>query len=170
MPNDIDLSDDTLLHRREMAKRVASWKPALFGPNQYDDSYSLRNGKDDAVIRCHGSGVDGKDDLASHLAAFILFNPPEAVMAHIDEILRLRNELAATECRGERDDLEAQVARLEGEVERLEREADWLAHNVCKGCPPVPPERLPDCDNEEHPHDCPACWRRAARKAVEKKA
>ncbi|WP_165078849.1 MULTISPECIES: hypothetical protein [unclassified Desulfovibrio] len=100
-------------------------------------------------------------------------------MAHVDEILRLRNDLAATECRKgegdayveqlclERDDLEAQVARLEGEVERLNKEADWLAHNVCKGCPPIPPERLPDCDNENHPHDCAACWREAARKAVE---
>ncbi|MDE6733879.1 MAG: hypothetical protein K2J64_00220 [Desulfovibrio sp.] len=148
--NDIDLSDDTLLHRREMAERVASWKPALFGPNQYDDSYSLRNGKDDAVIPCHGSGVDGKGDLASHLAVFILFNPPEAVMADIDEILRLR-----------------------AEVERLEREADWLAQQF-RDCPDeVEPEgeywdicKMEDCAGVGK-EDVAACWRRAARKAVE---
>lgn len=62
-----------------------------------------------------------------------------------------------------------EILRLQAKAVRLEREAEWLAHNARKGCPPVPPERLPDCDNEEHPHDCASCWREAARKAVEGK-
>lgn len=80
--------------------------------------------------------------LSGKLAAYIAAYHPGVTTALILEILRLRNDLAATECREgdgdafveqlclERDDLEAEVARLEREVARLNREADWLAQEV----------------------------------------
>lgn len=93
-----------------------------------------------------GRGIDpgqpGRD------AAFIASNPPETVMADIDEILRLRAEVA-----------------------RLEKEADWLAHCIL-GCPDeVDPDgpwnvcKGEDCAGPSE--DQGACWRRTARKAVE---
>ena len=107
-------------------------------------------------------------------------------MADIDEILRLRNELAATECREgegdayveqlclERDDLKAQVAHLEGEVERLNKEADYLAGVIAAAY--CAQENVTHCEKTEGlpllklRDACAYCWRNAARKAVEGKA
>ena len=97
-------------------------------------------------------------DTAAHIAA----NSPEVVKAHIDEILRLR-----------------------AEVERLEREADWLAAKCqavcelspcrpCSDCCPISPscDDYPFLAKYQHMRDGTPyqCWREAARKAVEETA
>ena len=88
-------------------------------------------------------GISGRN--AAHIAA----NSPDVVMADIDEILRLREQ-----------------------VERLEKEADWLAENCWKK-PEVEYHPLREmrggfyCDACPYDYDCRKCWRAAARKAVE---
>ena len=82
---------------------------------------------------------------ASHIAA----NSPDVVMADIDEILR-----------------------LQAQVERLEKEADWLAE-YCWKKPEAEYHPVREmrggfyCGACPHDHDCRKCWREAARKAVE---
>lgn len=82
---------------------------------------------------------------AAHIAA----NDPPTVIADIDEILRLREEM-----------------------ERLEKEADWLAE-YCWKKPEAEYHPLREmrggfyCGTCPHDHDCRKCWREAARKAVE---
>lgn len=82
---------------------------------------------------------------ASHIAA----NSPDVVMDDIDEILRLR-----------------------AQVERLEKEADWLAE-YCWKKPEAEYHPVREmrggfyCGTCPHDHDCRKCWREAARKAVE---
>ena len=80
---------------------------------------------------------------------YIAVNSPAIVMADIDEILRLR-----------------------AQVERLEKEADWLAENCWKK-PEAEYHPLREmrggffCDACPYDYDCRKCWREAARKAVE---
>ena len=80
---------------------------------------------------------------------YIAVNSPAIVMADIDEILRLR-----------------------AQVERLEKEADWLAE-YCWKKPEAEYHPLREmrggfyCGTCPHDHDCRKCWREAARKAVE---
>lgn len=80
---------------------------------------------------------------------YIAVNSPAIVMADIDEILRLR-----------------------AQVERLEKEADWLAE-YCWKKPEVEYHPLREmrggffCDACPYDYDCRKCWREAARKAVE---
>ena len=80
---------------------------------------------------------------------YIAVNSPAIVMADIDEILRLR-----------------------AQVERLEKEADWLAE-YCWKKPEAEYHPLREmrggfyCGACPHDHDCRKCWREAARKAVE---
>lgn len=82
-------------------------------------------------------------------AQYIAANSPDVVMADIDEILRLR-----------------------AQVERLEKEADWLAENCWKK-PEAEYHPLREmrggffCDACPYDYDCRKCWREAARKAVE---
>lgn len=69
-----------------------------------------------------------------------------------------------------------EILRLQAEVARLEREADWLAQQF-QNCPDeVEPEgeywdicKMEDCAGVGK-EDVAACWRRAARKRAEKKA
>lgn len=88
---------------------------------------------------------ESDDEDAAHIAA----NSPDVVMADIDEILRLR-----------------------AQVERLEKEADWLAE-YCWKKPEAEYHPLREmrggfyCGTCPHDHDCRKCWREAARKAVE---
>lgn len=88
---------------------------------------------------------ESDDEDAAHIAA----NSPGVVMADIDEILRLR-----------------------AQVERLEKEADWLAENCWKK-PEAEYHPLMEmrggffCAACPHDYDCRKCWREAARKAVE---
>ena len=180
--NDIDLSNDALLKHRAIAEKATPgpWESREEGQKAIDDEYdvwSVVYGPERVAIVEDGPHMAAN---RAHIAA----NSPEVVMADIDEILRLRNELAATECREgegdayveqlclERDDLEAQVARLEGEVERLNKEADWLAErlkeacknfNGCFSCPFYDDEGA-YCIVEDK------TWREAAREAVEGKA
>ena len=82
-------------------------------------------------------------------AQYIAANSPDVAMADIDEILRLR-----------------------AQVERLEKEADWLAENCWKK-PEAEYHPLREmrggffCDACPYDYDCRKCWREAARKAVE---
>lgn len=82
-------------------------------------------------------------------AAHIAVSDPATVMADIDEILRLR-----------------------AQVERLEKEADWLAE-YCWKKPEAEYHPVREmrggfyCGTCPHDHDCRKCWREAARKAVE---
>lgn len=82
-------------------------------------------------------------------AAHIAVSDPATVMADIDEILRLR-----------------------AQVERLEKEADWLAE-YCWKKPEAEYHPVREmrggfyCGACPHDHDCRKCWREAARKAVE---
>lgn len=92
-----------------------------------------------------GRGIDpgqpGRD------AAFIASNPPETVMADIDEILRLR-----------------------AEVVRLFFEADWLAQMLVNECPVCGSVRYLSYSPrgvESWIRPTAADWREAARKAVE---
>ena len=94
--------------------------------------------------------VSGKEGILNPAdAAHIATNSPDVVMADIDEILRLR-----------------------AQVERLEKEADWLAENCWKK-PEVEYHPLREmrggffCDACPYDYDCRKCWREAARKAVE---
>lgn len=91
-----------------------------------------------------GRGIDpgqpGRD------AAFIASNPPETVMADIDEILRLRAEVA-----------------------RLEKEADWLAQTLANECPVCGSVRYLNYSLNVKVRIRPTAgdWREAARKAME---
>ncbi len=82
-------------------------------------------------------------------AAHIAVSDPATVMADIDEILRLREQ-----------------------VERLEKEADWLAE-YCWKKPEAEYHPLREmrggfyCGACPYDYDCRKCWREAARKAVE---
>lgn len=95
-------------------------------------------------------------DNAKHNIPYLCANSPKEVMADIDEILRLR-----------------------AQVERLEREADWLANQLGQddNCPYIASggDGFPDwcicIDSYEDGFYCDEsmkeCWRKAARKAVE---
>ena len=82
-------------------------------------------------------------------AAHIAVSDPATVMADIDEILRLREQ-----------------------VEWLEKEADWLAE-YCWKKPEAEYHPLREmrggfyCGACPYDYDCRKCWREAARKAVE---
>lgn len=93
-----------------------------------------------------GRGIDPGQP--SRDAAFIASNPPETVMADIDEILRLRAEVA-----------------------RLEKEADWLAQTLANECPVCGSVRYLNysLNGKELLWIRPTAgdWREAARKAVE---
>lgn len=83
-------------------------------------------------------GISGCN--AAHIAA----NSPDVVMADIDEILRLR-----------------------AQVERLEKEADWLTLVLANaGCGIPLTEYIGEAVNGMSP-PAPEHWREAARKAVE---
>ncbi len=133
---------ESLLSRRELAEKAT--------PGPWNKGIALRQGYGvDAIWDCNGTLVADtefsdsprEESNAAHIAA----NDPSTVMADIDEILRLR-----------------------AQVERLEKEVDWLADRIGKmqGCrfafmgPDSP------CD-ETCRNDCVSAWREAARKAVE---
>ena len=154
-----DRSNEALLARRAIVEKATPYGPVLLPPSPCEDSWHVRNDSDTKVIRCYGFANNGTDEAARHLALYIASTPPETVIADIDEILRLR-----------------------AEVERLEREAEWLANHCrefCKSysyCGECPMFRgwlscvYEDCGEtvgyrgEQHT----ANWREAARKAVEK--
>lgn len=165
----IDLSTESLLARRALAEKATPgpWAnydtvKSLFGCEPFDwgNVYarlhdnrlwiimSMNNNmiteeeKEQAWKdkRKYDPGQSGKN------AAFVAANDPTTVIATIGEIIRLR-----------------------GEVERLEKEADWLAENCWKktDCEYIPPRILRDGICYECSHDCRKCWREAARRATE---
>ncbi|MDE7370271.1 MAG: bZIP transcription factor [Desulfovibrio sp.] len=188
MPNDIDLSTEALERYESLAQQ------ATHGEREHYlctlDSFIICNDKiwihehlfaDRHVLNVNEEKFDLKQLRAN--AAYTAAVHPGVILAMCAEIRRLRNDLAATECREcegdayveqlclERDDLEAEVARLDREVERLNKEADYLAgviaaaycaqENVthCEKTEGLPLHKLRDA--------CASCWRKAARKAGE---
>ena len=148
---------EALLARRELAEK------ATLGPWEKDGScvyttwsreeYPERGDYVDvpgfAEIRVAETANCIEDEEIKANAAHIAANSPDVVMDDIDEILRLR-----------------------AQVERLEKEADWLAENCWKK-PEAEYHPLREmrggffCDACPYDYDCRKCWREAARKAVE---
>lgn len=146
MTNYLDRSIESLLDRRELAEKatLAPWE------TDYRKAYVFTPPPEQIMIaemRGIGDGLDvaQRQANASHIAA----NDPLTVIADIDEILRLR-----------------------AQVERLEKEADWLISEKiveeCNGC-------FVGAFNAdkgglvvyESQAVAVASWREAARKAVE---
>lgn len=153
MPN--DRSDAALRERLEIAEKAAQ------GPWQTDEVVTRKKGFEPSYVVKDGDGLTIVDILpvaayqanAAHIAA----SSPDVVRADIEEILRLREEVA-----------------------RLNREADWFIEYIWNKdifrCP------MPEGYKCEHKfkHICcldsekteirGRCWREAARKAVEESA
>lgn len=135
---------ESLLARRELAEKATPgpWKPGT--------SVFL---KQETIIASMGyiaaEPIGVSYPTTCYNFAHIAANSPDVVMADIDEILRLR-----------------------AQVERLEKEADWLAE-YCWKKPEAEYHPLREmrggfyCGTCPHDHDCRKCWREAARKAVE---
>lgn len=137
---------EALLARRALAEKAT--------PGPWKKGIALRQGYGvDAIWDCSGALVADTEKSVSPCeesdAAHIAANSPDVVMADIDEILRLR-----------------------AQVERLEKEADWLAE-YCWKKPEAEYHPLREmrggffCVACPHDYDCRKCWREAARKAVE---
>lgn len=137
-----DCTTGSLLARRELAEKATPEKWNLLQIFAEDENYV---------------GPETWADMGKAVcicryakdAQYIAANSPDVVMADIDEILRLR-----------------------AQVERLEKEADWLAE-YCWKKPEAEYHPLREmrggfyCGTCPHDHDCRKCWREAARKAVE---
>lgn len=141
-----DRTTESLLARRALASKAT--------PGPWKKGIALRQGYGvDAIWDCSGALVADTEKSVSPCeesdAAHIAANSPDVVMADIDEILRLR-----------------------AQVERLEKEADWLAE-YCWKKPEAEYHPLREmrggffCDACPYDYDCRKCWREAARKAVE---
>ena len=133
-----DRTTEALLARRELAEKAT--------PGPWKKGIALRQGYGvDAIWDCSGALVADTEKSVSPCeesdAAHIAANSPDVVMADIDEILRLR-----------------------AQVKRLEKEADWLAERAgAKDC--LMADTVENCTKKGFP--CIACFRTAARKAVE---
>lgn len=134
---------EALLARRELASKAT--------PGPWKKGIALRQGYGvDAIWDCSGALVADTEKSVSPCeesdAAHIAANSPDVVMADIDEILRLR-----------------------AQVERLEKEADWLALVLANvGCGIPLTEYLGEDVNGMSP-PTPEHWREAARKVIENK-
>lgn len=141
-----DLSTEVLLARREMAERAA--------PGPWKKGIALRRGYGvDAALDCNGaliadtefSDSPREESNIAHIAA----NSPDVVIATIDELLRLRDEIeqykdsiqslqhvankTLAECNfriKENISLKEELLRQREENGRLEKEADWLAQSA----------------------------------------
>lgn len=129
-----DRTSESLLARRALAKKATPEKWNLLQTFAEDENYVGPQTWGDmgkAVCICRYA----KD------AQYIAANSPDVVMADIDEILRLREE-----------------------IKRLECEADWLAERAsATDC--LMDDTVENCTKKNFP--CVACFREAARKAVE---
>lgn len=134
---DSDCTTVSLLARRALAEKATP------GPWVRERGFLVYGPWGDRPV----SGEEGILNPAD--AAHIAANDPPTVIADIDEILRLREEM-----------------------ERLEKEADWLAE-YCWKKPEAEYHPVREmrggfyCGACPHDHDCRKCWREAARKAVE---
>lgn len=137
MPNEIDLSDRALRARRAIAEKATPgpWAVQIYNGGPYPGPFQIWSQSAPNAILVSIS-VEGSRNCA-HIAA----NSPDVIMADIDEILHLR-----------------------AEVERLNKEADWLAERISiRDC--VMGDTVENCIYKEFP--CAECFREAARKAVE---
>ena len=140
-------STDALISRRRLAEKATPGPWSVYDYCVLPTTYSDRPAN---VLIADCSREHDNDKQTKANASYIAANSPDVVMADIDEILRLR-----------------------AKVERLEKEADWLAeqlsyscfftgeHNcgIPKPCPKDYGFRCLDVDAKE--------WREAARNAVE---
>ena len=142
-----DRTTEALLARRALAEEATPgpWESVYdycVLPNIYDDRPAN-------VLIADCSREHDHDKKTKANALYIAANSPDVVMDDIDEIMRLR-----------------------AQVERLEKEADWLAE-YCWKKPEAEYHPLREmrggfyCGACPHDHDCRKCWREAARKAVE---
>ena len=139
---------ESLLARRALAEKAAKGDWYMFRLTHPSDHFNVRASFSAAnveqICQCNAP-TDANQANATHIAA----NSPDVVMDDIDEILRLR-----------------------AQVERLEKEADWLAE-YCWKKPEAEYHPLREmrggfyCGACPHDHDCRKCWREAASKAVE---
>ncbi len=143
-----DRTTEALLARRALAEKATKGDWYMVRLTHPSDHFNVRASFSAAnveqICQCNAP-TDANKANAAHIAT----NSPDVVMADIDEILRLR-----------------------AQVERLEKEADWLAENCWKK-PEVEYHPLREmrggffCDACPYDYDCRKCWREAARKAVE---
>ena len=140
---------ESLLARRELAEKATPgpWGQVIAGLERV-----VIDSKGTVVCTvCLDEDFSDKETERQVLANlyYIAVNSPAIVVADIDEILRLR-----------------------AQVERLEKEADWLAE-YCWKKPEAEYHPLREmrggffCDACPYDYDCRKCWREAARKAVE---
>ena len=138
---------EALLARRALAETAT--------PGPWEKGIALRRGYGvTAILDRNGALIADTEFSASQYeesdAAHIAANSPDVVMADIEEILRLR-----------------------AEVERLEKEAGWLAERHAERCrrsaKPCMTYVMPDCECEYDYGCCisPQKWRKVARKAAE---
>ena len=138
---------DALLARRALAEKAT--------PGPWEKGSALRRSYGvNAILDCNGGLIADTEFSVSQYedgdAAHIAANSPDVVMADIEELLRLR-----------------------AEVERLEKEADWLAERHAERCrrsaKPCMTYVMPDCECEYDYGCCisPQKWRKVARKAAE---
>lgn len=146
---DSDRTTEALLARRALASKATPgpWGQVIAGLERV-----VIDSKGTVVCTvCLDEDFSDKETERQVLANlyYIAVNSPAIVMADIDEILRLR-----------------------AQVERLEKEADWLAE-YCWKKPEAEYHPLREmrggffCDACPYDYDCRKCWREAARKAVE---
>lgn len=144
MTNYLDRSIESLLARRALAEKATPgpWGQVIAGLERV-----VIDSKGTVVCTvCLDEDFSDKETERQVLANlyYIAVNSPAIVMADIDEILRLR-----------------------AQVERLEKEADWLALVLANaGCGIPLTEYIGEAVNGMSP-PAPEHWREAARKAVE---
>lgn len=137
--HDSDRTTESLLARRALAEKATP------GPWEIGTSmYLTRDVITSSAKYIAVEPIGGSYSTTCYNFSYIAANSPDVVMADIDEILRLREE-----------------------VERLEKEADWLALVLANaGCGVPLAWYIDEGVNGMSPPD-PEHWREAARKAVE---
>lgn len=184
---------ESLLARRALAEKATRGEWITTGINSVHGGYRNRliypNEDPHVLIASMNNTTNSKcAEDADHIAA----NSPDVVMADIDEILHLRartarlrrfigmlyksmpeddvddmiEKLACPWCggTGHISDCETADIRIKEKMERLEKEAQWLAERASiKDC--VMDDTVENCVKKGFP--CVACFREAARKAVE---
>lgn len=190
-------NEECLLARRWLAEKATPGPWSVYDYCVLPTTYSDRPAN---VLIADCSREHDNDKQTKANASYIAANSPDVVMADIDEIIRLRKrnerlrafigkayqsmpedhiddmieKLACPWCGGSGhvDDCDEADQAVKATLERLEKEADWLAENCWKK-PEVEYHPLREmrggfyCDACPYDYDCRKCWREAARKAVE---
>lgn len=113
----VDLSTEALQKRRELAQKATpgAWTVV----NQYGFSTAVVNENGDVAVDDGSASGEYAEKASLETLRHIAANDPKVTIATIEEILRLR-----------------------ADKERLEREADWLAHKLCEAVDALMPESL----------------------------